>query len=200
MARIIVTREKKKELLTVATRGQGIEIWMFQFIRCDPEFQAELFRTAESVQNWRFLESLSDYRAQQRRASLPTIIRPQTRSVPEIKFRPPKPPQPAQTQKSRPKARIQQVPPRRKLAPQPTIRFTQLKSADFTHCPRCKLRVMKKVLHDHLDLSCPQRGRVDGLVTSLAAEEQKEGVSVVFCRCGAPAMQGDSCCFDHRHT
>ena len=199
MTRIIVTREKKMELLSAATSGQGIEIWMFQFIRCDPDFQAELFRKAENVQNWQFLESLSEFRAQQRRAAITTVVRPQAQTVPIRSFRPPKP-QPTHEPKGRPKVRRQQASSRRQLAPQPVIKFTQLKNADFTHCPRCKLRVLKKVLRDHLDLSCPQRGRVDGLVTSLAAEEQKEGVSVVFCRCGAPAMPGDSCCFDHRHT
>jgi hypothetical protein len=199
MTRIIITRERKKQLLAAAISGQGIEIWMFQFIRCDPEFQADLFRTAESVQNWRFLESLSEFRAQQHRAALPPVFKPHAQPVSQKAFRPPKP-QTARVYKGRPKIRAQQEPRRRQVATRPTIRYTQFNSADFTHCPRCKLRVLKKVLPDHLDLSCPQRGKVDGFVTSLAADEQKEGISVVFCRCGQVAMPGDSCCFDHRHT
>jgi hypothetical protein len=185
MARITVTRETKKELLEAATSGQGIELWMFQFIRCDPEFQAVLFRTAESVQNWRFLENLSEFRAQQRRAALPPVVRP------------PKP-QPTRTIKGRPKVRKIQAPPRRQPAPEPPIIFYQIKSADFTRCPRCNLRILKKVLHDHLDLSCPQRGR--GSWTSLSDGKQKQGDTVVFCYCGAPAIPGDSCCYDHKVT
>ena len=199
MARITVTRETKKKLLAAATSGQSIEIWMFPFIGSDHDFHAELFRTAESVQNWRFLESFSEYRAHQRRVAQPPVVTPSARSLPKISSKAvrPKP----QKNRGRQKGRIIQSPPRRKYsAPSRPIVFTQLKSTDFTHCPRCKLRVLKKVLHDHLDLSCPQRGRVDGVVTSLSDDKQKEGTSVDFCRCGEPAMQGDSCCYDHRHT
>jgi hypothetical protein len=199
MARIAVTRETKTKLLAAATSGQSIEIWMFQFIGCDPEFQAELFRTAESFQNWRFLESLSEFRAQQRRAALPPVIRPLARFLPKREFRSRKP-QPARTLKGRSKLRTHQASPRRQPAPERPIIFTQLKSTDFTHCPRCKLRLLKKVLSDHLDLSCPQRGRVTGSVTSFSDEKQKVGVSVVFCHCGAPAIPGDSCCYDHKVT
>ena len=200
MARITVTRETKTKLLAAATSGQGIKVWMFQFISCDPEFQAELFRTAESIQNWRFLENLSEFREQQRRAALPPpVVRPSVRLLPKSAFKPQKL-QPVRTFKGRPKVRTHQAPPRRQPAPQPAIRFTQLKSTDFTPCPRCKLRVLKKVLHDHLDLSCPHRGRVDGFITSLSDVKQKIGVSVVFCHCGAPAIPGDSCCYDHKIT
>ena len=197
MARITVTRETKTKLLAAATSGQSIESWMFPFIGSDRDFHTELFRTAESVQNWRFLEGFSEFRAQQRRAALPPVVRPQARPVPQRAFRPPKP-QTARTYKGSPKVRKIQAPPRRQPAPEPPIRFYQLKSADFTHCPRCKLRILKKVLHDHLDLSCPQRGQ--GSWTSLSDGKQKHGASVVFCHCGAPAIPGDSCCYDHKVT
>jgi hypothetical protein len=199
MARITVTRETKTKLLAAAASGQGIEIWMFPFIGSDRDFHAELFRTAESAQNWKFLESFSEFRAHQRRAALPPTVTPSTRSLPKFSNRlvKPKP----QKVSSRQKRHIVQSPPRPHYsAPSPPIVFTQLKSTDFTHCPRCKLRVLKKVLHDHLDLSCPQRGQVDGPVTSLANEKKKEGTSVVFCHCGAPAILGDSCCYDHKIT
>jgi len=194
MARITVTRETKRELLAAATSGQGIEPWMFQFIKCDAEFQAELFRTAESVQNWRFLESLSEFRAQQL-APRPAVVSPPGLPFPTQTFRRPKP-QPQRPFKNRPKPRTAQAQPRHKPPAHPPIKYFSIKEADFTNCPRCKLRILKKVLRDHLDLSCPQRGR--GPWTNLSAGKQKQSSSLVFCHCGAPAIPGDSCCYDHK--
>ena len=73
MARITITRETKTKLLAAATSGQGIESWMFPFIGSDRDFHAELFRTAEIFQNWRFLEGFTEFRAHQRRAAVPPV-------------------------------------------------------------------------------------------------------------------------------
>ena len=42
-----ITKETKTKLLSASAGGQGIDLWLFQFIRHDPEFQGVLFRTAE---------------------------------------------------------------------------------------------------------------------------------------------------------
>ena len=161
-----ITKETKTKLLSASAGGQGIDLWLFQFIRHDPEFQGVLFRTAEDAHNWQFLERLREYRAQQRRAALPPATVPSPRRT---DFRPP-PPRPRQRDKpQRPtpsRGRKNHKPLRRPLAlppldPKtlPPEKVMKVSSRDFTFCPRCKLRVFAKVLQDHLELSCPQRGR-----------------------------------------
>ena len=205
MAQIGITKETKTKLLDAAANGNGIDSWMFQFIRHDPEFQGVLFRTAENVQNWRFLESLSEYRAQQRRAASPPVASQQSprsgiRRQPAEPWRPHEPKRlPAQKGRHKTRPRTQLPPP---LDPKtlPPHMVSLVTSTTFTNCPRCKLRLLRKVLSDHLELSCPHRGRVDGPVVGLMSTHQKYGTSVVFCRCGAPAIPGDSCCYDHKPT
>lgn len=153
--------------MAAASNGHGIDIWMFQFIRHDPAFQGVLFRTAEDAHNWKFLENLSDYRAEQRRAALPPVTPPiQRRS--EFRRPPPRPqrrfkPQRAVPPRGRQKLRLRPPTPS-PLDPKtlPPERVMRVSSRAFTHCPRCKLRLLAKVLTDHLELSCPHRGRVDG--------------------------------------
>ncbi len=208
MAQIGVTRETKAKLLAVATDGQGIETWMFQFISHDPKFQAELFLTAENAKNWRFLESLSDFRAEQRRA-----VSTAAASASARRFESPRNPHRVgrliKPQRTRPKKHRQKArtrPPSPLSLPPfdpatlPSGRVIRVSSKDFTNCPRCKLRLLKKVLGDHLELSCPHRGRIDGPVVSASSEKQKLGNRIVYCICGAPAIPGDSCCYEHKHT
>jgi hypothetical protein len=124
---------------------------MFRFIRHDAEFQGVLFRTAEDAKNLRFLESLSDYREQQRRAALPPVspriqqrsefrrppARPQRRSKPQHSL----PPRSRQNLPVRPPARLPLDP--KTLPPERVMRVS---SAAFRDCPRCKIRLLAKVL------------------------------------------------------
>lgn len=54
MVKVTVSRETKATLLKAASSGQSVDPWMFQFTRCDKEFQAELVRTAEEAGNKAF--------------------------------------------------------------------------------------------------------------------------------------------------
>ena len=166
MAQIGITRETKTKLLSAAANGLGIDLWLFQFIRHDPEFQGVLFRTAEDAHNWQFLERLSEYRAQQRRAASPPARVPSSRRTdlrppptrPPQRYKPRHPPPPGGRRNQKPLRRPPPLPP---LDPKtlPRGRVLRVSSRDFKCCPRCGLRVLAKVLNDHLELSCPQRGR-----------------------------------------
>jgi hypothetical protein len=167
MPHVIVSKETKKQLMEAAASQQGIEPWMFPFIAHDTAFQAELFRTAEDLKNWRFLASLSDFRAAQRKASVASTsdaLEYETGRAP----RPPKP-APYRAAKRRPAGRVRSaLRPKRPYRPPlnpatlPAHLVLQVRAGDFTTCPRCRLRLLKKVLRDHLEMSCPHRGRVEG--------------------------------------
>jgi hypothetical protein len=201
MARIVISNAKKKKLMEDAESGKDIESWMFEFISHDPGFQAELFRKAETVKNWRFLSSLSDFRAAKQRQAIAASA--------------------AQEAKIRHKERIRKKKSQRflasirrsvrrlrgpKLWPQPPLdpntlpakMVIRVRSTDFTSCPKCKLHLLKKVLKDHLEFSCPQR--LCGSAVSSSIGRRKSANGIVFCRCGAPAIPGDTCCYDHKHT
>jgi hypothetical protein len=67
MAKIVISHETRARLLTAAASGQRIDPWMFQFTRCDQEFQAELVRTAETAKNALFFQGLQEFIAEQER-------------------------------------------------------------------------------------------------------------------------------------
>lgn len=219
MPQIGVTKETKTKLLSDAQNGLGIDGWLFQFIRHDPEFQGELFRTAENAQNWRFLECLCQYREQERRTaferlgqsripprkvvstqlksrSKPTESRSKNRKPPKgIK---PTPHQPRHDKRKTTPAQISGPPIDPKTLPPDKV--IRVQSNAFTLCSKCGIRLLKTVLNDHLELSCPHRGRIEGPLVNLSSETQKVGVNIVYCRCGVPAIPGDVACYDHKHT
>lgn len=144
--------------------GEGIDSWLFNFIAHDQEFQSVLFRAAEEVKNWQFLENLSDYRAELKRENL---AKQPLKTVHARGFRhranrskPFYEPRPAKKGHQTPQKPTRTLSP---LKPQdlPSHIVMRVPSNAFTHCPRCKLRLLKKVLTDHLELACPNRGQVD---------------------------------------
>jgi hypothetical protein len=201
MTRIVISDEKKKELLADAESGQGIASWMFGFIRHDPEFQAELFRKAENAKNWRFLASLSDFREAARRKAIaaspvqasPTQLRRAVRQQSSRR---------STAAKLRPLRRSYSstLPTQQPLDPRtlPSRMVIRVRSSDFTNCPRCKLHLLKKVLKDHLEMACPRRNL--GGVGNVSGGKTRNASGRVFCRCGALAIPGDTCCYDHKHN
>jgi hypothetical protein len=170
MARIVVSRETKITLLEAAKSGADVDAVMLRFVSSDLDFQRELFRTAERAKNWRFLERFSKFRADLRGATGKRAGQRFQKQVPRL--------------------------PRIRQSKWPTS--PQFTEQHFTHCPRCNVRLLSKVLTDHLDLACPKRGQ--GPVPDLLPSKQKEGQSVDFCICGKVAIPGDSCCDEHKHT
>ena len=67
MPRIIISSEKRTQLLTAAASGGRFETMWFQFTHSDSDFQAELVRTAENAKNTAFFESLREFIAEQRK-------------------------------------------------------------------------------------------------------------------------------------
>lgn len=200
VSRISVTPATKEQLLTAATQGKGVESWMFLFIRHDPEFQAELFRTAERAQNWRFLESFSQFRAQQRKATPPPVARLKTEAS-TYKTAGKTAPQHAKARERHNKRRAQRRSPPRKVFPtRPTRPLTQASDAEFLNCPLCGLRLLNRVLQDHMELSCRHRRQTGGIVPDSLGGKHSNGISILYCRCGAPAIPGDSCCYNCKHT
>jgi len=204
MAQVIVSRETKAKLLQHAGGGQAIESWMFTFIRYDAQFQAELFQTAETANNWQFLLGLSDFRAQQKKLLSVTKVSYSEKSlgfhkkpIPREKWKPIK--------LKKPRAKLRQLK-RLDLPPfdpttLPISQIIQIHKSDWTNCPECKRRLLKKVLNDHLDMTCPNRGKSKNRIVSLSEDKPRKSSSgIVFCYCGQRAMQNEIFCYDHKHT
>ena len=208
MAHVLVSKDTKKQLLHAAANQEGIEPWMFSFISHDPDFQAQLFRAAEEVKNWRFLASLTAFRAaQQEEAKLTRQPPPTRRKSTRVRQRtyaaPPRRTGPSRRQLRRHRQRTTSQPtfgPPINPASLPAGLVLRVRPEDFTNCPRCKLRLLKFVLQDHLDLSCPFRGRVEGGTLAPGPKSKRGSSGIVFCPCGKRAAIGDTVCYDHKHT
>lgn len=221
MGGVGVSKETQKKLLAAAANGEAIEVWMFNFIRCDSSFHAQLFQTAEAAQNWRFLESLSEFRTQRRNAAYAKLAevsstpsRPrQTRiSLPESKKQQARPPRgragrpgasqsPPKDKKRQDRSLLPPIPssnPHHEEAAFVPPNAREVTAADFILCPQCKkVRVLKKVLNDHMELSCPERGRARFPLPSLSPEQTKALGKCRACDCPRDAVAGGDWCHDH---
>ena len=163
MAIVGVSRETKVKLLSAAENGEGIELWLFQFICTDQEFQSVLFKKAEECENWKFLECLSQYREEQRNKQAAAIAN-QRKTQQDAKRQAAK--QNRKTvakQSAAKKKRALLIQEYRPLDPTtlPVNEVIRVPSSEYTNCPRCGLRLRAPVVRDHLELACKHRGKID---------------------------------------
>ena len=192
MARIIVSKSTTEQMLTAAKSGKVIEGWMDQFIRTDSEFQKELFCVAENAKNWRFIDRLIDFRNAQRNAFANAKL-----YVTKQKQKKPK-----QTPRKYNFKKIPREPP---LDPRtlPSHLVQIVSEKDFANCPECGLHLLKKALPDHLEISCPHRGKRTIPSDDDESEKILEVNGITLCHavnCNAFAIPGDMYCNDHKHN
>ncbi len=189
MARIIFSKDTKLKLQQVARSGQVVESWMPQFIRCDNELQAELFRIAENAKNWSFLESFVVFRANQKPQATRTKqirrpVPPTSNHIPRVS-----------------RKTIEKYSSKQEVKPEFKTARIQYAEHDFTHCPNCKVRLLKTVLPDHLDLACRERGKNTGIIFDDPVQKQGDNLVLTRCEatgCRANAIPGDAFCYDHK--
>jgi hypothetical protein len=191
MAKIIVSKSTKEQMLAAAHSGKVIEGWMNQFIRTDSEFQKELFCVAENAKNWRFIDKLIDFRDAQRNAFANAKA-----NATKQKQKPPKRTPHKYVFKKTPKE-----PPLDPRTLPPNLVQTVSKK-DFANCPECGLHLLEKALHDHLEISCPNRGKKN-IPSDDEGRKILEVNGMTLCRavnCNAFAIPGDMYCNDHKHN